>query len=150
MLILRKCVHLRQTFNIKNMKRKLLMFMMMLFSILSVNASENDPTESDGKLTSILINSKNSSSAKPRRTPTNVDILLLIDDNSITIRFNGDFGQGNYLVTDLASGYSASGTVIATSGSSEVVSFPVSSSSSFDFYIEFEDGYWCHLTWNAE
>lgn len=125
MLILRKCVHLRQTFNIKNMKRKLLMFMMMLFSILSVNASENDPTESDGKLTSILINSK-------------------------TIRFNGDLGQGNYLVTDLASGYSASGTVIATSGSSEVVSFPVSSSSSFDFYIEFEDGDWSYLTWNAE
>ena len=125
MLILRKCVHLRQTFNIKNMKRKLLMFMMMLFSILSVNASENDPTESDGKLTSILINSK-------------------------TICFNGDFGQGNYLVTDLASGYSASGTVIATSGSSEVVSFPVSSSSSFDFYIEFEDGFWSYLTWNAE
>lgn len=125
MLILRKCVHLHQTFNIKNMKRKLLMFMMMLFSILSVNASENDPTESDGKLTSILVNSK-------------------------TIRFNGDFGQGNYLVTDLASGYSASGTVIATSGSSEVVSFPVSSSSSFDFYIEFEDGDWSYLTWNAE
>ena len=97
----------------------------MLFSILSVNASEDDPTESDGKLTSILINSK-------------------------TIRVNGDFGQGNYLVTDLASGYSASGTVIATSGSSEVVSFPVSSSSSFDFYIEFEDGFWSYLTWNEE
>lgn len=127
--------------------KKLLIICLSFIGALYLYADDN---ARDGReLTSATVSTV---SKKPNilRIPANVELLIIVNDNSITIRFNGDFGQGNYLVTDLASGYSASGTVIATSGSSEVVSFPVSSSSSFDFYIEFEDGYWCHLTWNAE
>lgn len=127
--------------------KKLLIICLSFIGALYLYADDN---ASDGReLTSATVSTV---SKKPNilRIPANVELLIIVNDNSITIRFNGDFGQGNYLVTDLASGYSASGTVIATSGSSEVVSFPVSSSSSFEFNIEFEDGFWSYLTWNAE
>ena len=81
------------------------------------------------------------------RAPARTDLLLVIEDSGITIRFNGDFGPGYYQISDNEPGISVSGSVNAEAGSSEFVAFPISSETSFDFDIEFEDGSWSHLTW---
>lgn len=82
-----------------------------------------------------------------QHAPARTDILLIIEDSGITIRFNGDFGPGYYQLSDAESGYTVSGVVVAEAGGTELVSFPVSLTTSFDFYIEFEDGSWSHLAW---
>lgn len=81
------------------------------------------------------------------RAPARSDILLVIEETGVTICFNGDFGPGYYQLTDNVSGNVVSGPVVAEAGSTEYVPFPVSETTSFDFYIEFEDGSWSHLTW---
>lgn len=81
------------------------------------------------------------------RAPACSDILLVIEETGITIRFNGDFGPGFYQISDNESGFSVSGSIVAEAGSTEYVPFPVTTTTSFDFDIEFEDGCWSHLTW---
>lgn len=88
------------------------------------------------------------SSGKPQRLPVNVDLLLIIGEDDVTIRFNGDFGTGTYLLTDATSGYTISNTIEAYAGDTEVISFAVDETTSFEFTIEFEDGSWCELSWN--
>lgn len=82
-----------------------------------------------------------------QRAPAGSDLLLVIEETGIIIRFNGDFGPGYYQLTDNESGNAVSGSVMAETGSTEYVPFPVSATTSFDFDIEFENGCWSHLTW---
>lgn len=81
------------------------------------------------------------------RAPARVDVLLVIEESGITIRFNGDFGLGYFQLTDNVTGITSSGAVIAETGTSEYVPYPVSTITSFNFYIEFEDGSWSQLSW---
>lgn len=84
--------------------------------------------------------------SRVQHAPANVDILLIIGEDEVTIRFNGDFGTGTYQLTDVNSGYTASNIVDAYAGSTEVIPFVVDETTSFEFTIEFEDGSWGQLS----
>lgn len=121
--------------------KHLLLFVMLFFS-MSVNAKQ-------GEIISKAVDSK-STTVRVRRAPACTDLLLLVEDTGVTICFNGDFGPGYYQITVPETGCSVSGSVYAEAGSSEYVAFPITSETSFDFYIEFEDGSWSHLAWGNE
>lgn len=89
---------------------------------------------------------------KPLHAPSRTDLVLVLEESGITIRFNGDFGEGIYPLSDTSTGYTVSNDVVATAGSTEFVPFMISETDSYNFYIEFEDGSWSQLSWgnNAE
>ena len=111
----------------------------MLSFFVSANAKQDE-------IVSKAVDAK-STTSRVRHAPARTDILLIIEDSGVTIRFNGDFGPGFYQLSDEESGYTVSGSVYAEAGSSEYIALPITSVASFDFYIEFEDGSWSHLTW---
>lgn len=126
--------------------KSLLIFIMMLYSSMQyvlATQDDNDDVKS-AKEKTCSINFKNRG---PLHAPARTDLLLIIEETGITIRFNGDFGPGFYQLSDTESGNMVSGLVVAEAGGTEFVSFPVSLSTSFDFFIEFEDGSWSHLAW---
>lgn len=119
------------------MKQALLF--MSLFFFVSANAKQDE-------IVSKVVDTK-STTSRVRHAPARPSLLLIIEETGITIRFTGDFGPGYYQLSDTESGYMVSGLVVAEAGGTEFVSFPVSLTTSFDFYIEFEDGSWSHLVW---
>lgn len=126
------------------MKSFFLIFLLFCsFHVTFADSSDsNSGRESHKKSGAIVVDD-----APSLRAPARCDLLLVIEETGITIRFNGDFGPGFYQISDNESGFSVSGSIVAEAGSTEYVPFPVTTTTSFDFDIEFEDGSWSHLTW---
>ena len=80
------------------------------------------------------------------RIPANVDILVVVDDNAIAIRFNGDFGDGRYCITD-AAGNTTVGTMTATEGGFEIVSYTSTAVGTNSMSIQFVGGGICSIEW---
>lgn len=80
------------------------------------------------------------------RIPANVDILVVVDDNAIAIRFNGDFGDGRYCITD-AAGNTTVGTMTATEGGFEIVQYTSSAAGTNSMSIQFVGGGICSIEW---
>lgn len=80
------------------------------------------------------------------RIPANVDILVVVDDNAIAIRFNGDFGDGRYCITD-AAGNTIVGTMTATEGGFEIVSYTSTAVGTNSMSIQFVGGGICSIEW---
>ena len=80
------------------------------------------------------------------RIPANVDILVVVDDNAIAIRFNGDFGDGRYCNTD-AAGNTTVGTMTATEGGFEIVQYTSSAAGTNSMSIQFVGGGICSIEW---
>ena len=125
--------------------KKIVLVFLLLLSVQGLFADAS--SKGTGDVLQSRTSSTNTETRTPKHAPARTDILLIIEDSGITIRFNGDFGPGIYQFTDNATGNSIGGSVFAEAGGTEYVPFPVTSMSSFDFYIEFEDGSWSHLTW---
>lgn len=129
------------------MKKYLLLLLMLASYGLLV--AEGQPNQEEKKKTGFVTSAKTTTS-RPQHTPANVDFLLLVGDNGITIRFNGDFGEGTYQLSDTSTDYTVTNTVVATAGSTEFVPFMISETDSYNFYIEFDDGSWSQLSWGSE
>lgn len=127
--------------------RRIIMVLATFCAFMHVFA-DNAKRGNEQELTSQTVKMGKSGMIRPQHAPANVDLLLLIGEDDVTIRFNGDFGTGTYQLTDVNSGYTVSNTVEAYAGSTEVVPFVVDETTNFEFAIEFEDGSWCQLNCN--
>lgn len=126
--------------------RKICVLVAILFGVLSSLAETT--TKDSGKEKSSIVICSGGEQARPQRAPSNVDIILVIGEEEVTILFRGDFGIGSYQLADASSGTSVSNVVNTYSGYSEIIPFSVNESSCLEFSIEFEDGSWSHLSWN--
>lgn len=126
--------------------KKILFLLAMIVSFTQVIAEgQKEPNEGNHSGSVVIVKA---SAGKPQRTPANVDILLIIGDSDVTIRFNGDFGIGTYQLTDISTGNSISNAIDVCAGYSEVIPFIYDAASSIEFSMVFEDGSFCHLSWN--
>lgn len=129
------------------MKKILLLFLVCLS--LYVYADGSSPQQGDTQYPAgAFVDNRRSKPRPVKRIPPNMDLILLIEDGSVTIRSISDFGTGSYQLQDLSTGYSSNGTIDTSIDNMVEIPFCVSDSSVLDFYIEFEDGSWCHLSWN--
>lgn len=126
--------------------RKYLLILLMSVSVGKILADGQD-NQSDSNRSGRIVSTR-SLMKGAQHAPANVDLLLLIEESDITIHFNGDFGQGTYLLNESSTGYTISNSIVASAGSFETIPFTVTETTSFNFYIEFEDGSWCQLSWN--
>lgn len=127
---------------------KKLVTLLMLILSASLFAEEQHPQIPTGQQLGGVIVTTKGTATQPHRVPANVDILLIIGDSDVTIRFNGDFGIGTYQLTDISTGNSISNTIDVCAGYSEVISFISDTASSIEFSMVFEDGSFCRLSWN--
>lgn len=130
--------------------KKLFAILIALFPLVETFADESPQQEPKGDALTISTEVRASVSIRHQHAPANVDLFLLIEETSITIHFNGDFGTGTYLLNEIGTGNTIYNTVVATAGSSETIPFTVTETTSFNFYIEFEDGSWSQLSWGSE
>lgn len=127
------------------MRKVLSMFLVCLS--LSVYADSSSPQQDNKYPTGVFIDNRCSNPRPIKRIPATVDFILLIDGESVTIRSMSNLGLGSYQLQDLTSGFSSNGTINTSLDTMVEIPFGVSDSSILDFYIEFEDGSWCHLTY---
>lgn len=126
--------------------KKFILFFIMFVAIFRVFANDDNDQESRDR-TGVVI-SKTSTTNNPLRVPPRTDIVLIVQDNSVVVRFNGDFGLGSYQLSDLTTGNVFCNSVYAFDGETEVIDMTNFSTVCLDFYIEFEDHSSCHLVWN--
>lgn len=126
--------------------RKYLLILLMSISIGQILADGQD-NQGDNNRSGRIVSTRTSMKGV-KHAPANVDILLLIEESYITIHFNGDFGSGIYQLNEIGTGNTITNTIVASAGSFETIPFTVTETTSFNFYIEFEDGSWCQLSWN--
>lgn len=119
------------------------MLVTMFFGMILAFA-EGTANDSGKEKSSVVIRS-GAEQARPQRVPANVDLVLIVGDEEVTILFRGDFGIGTYQLADVTFGGSVSNEVNAYFGYSEVVPFSVNEFSSLEFSIIFEDGSWCQV-----
>lgn len=127
------------------MKKTLISICFLFASILVIAQESSAPAPKE--LGGVVVS--HSKVAGLKRLPTNAAILMVIENTSVIIRCSNDFGLGTYQLQDLPSGISSNGTIDTSLDNMVEIPFCVSDSSVLDFYIEFEDGSWCHLTWNC-
>lgn len=86
-----------------------------------------------------------------KRTPSRVhyDVVLIYDDTEIKVYFREDFGLASYQLTNIDTGVIVSDVIDTSSYDSITIPMLITDSNSLDFYIEFEDGSWCHLIWSS-
>lgn len=124
--------------------KKFLFLLAMIVSFTQVIAEgQKEPNEGNHSGSVIILKA---TTGRPQHSPANVDILLIIGDSDVTIRFNGDFGIGTYQLTDISTGNSISNTIDVCAGYSEVIPFVSDTTSSIEFSMVFEDGSFCHLS----
>ena len=120
-----------------------------LFIGLAINAySHHTPTTEQKELEGEVIYSK-TSVPKMKRTPIIADILMIISDESISISLKGDYGCGTFHLYDSSAEAYICGEINSSIEHNLIICYSVMSSSAIDFSIEFEDGSWCHLTWEG-
>lgn len=133
--------------NINSIMRKLLFT--SFFSLLAIihfttvwaDSGNGGPSPLTGAVTS-----HSTQYSEIERIPANVDILVVVDDNTIAIRFNGDFGDGRYCITN-AVGNITVGSMTATEGGFEVVSYTSSAVGTNSMSIQFVGGASCSIEW---
>lgn len=119
-------------------------FIVLLCSLFcNAIAEDNQPSQNTpSKLSGAVIIKKGTI----QRAPSNVDVLLIIEEEEVTIRFFDDFGQGFYSFSDLSTGYSISDSFDCSLDNSISLPYHVTDTSSIELTIEFQNGCWCHLT----
>lgn len=117
------------------------------FLLAAIGYAEDTTTPTPQEIGGTVIVST-STVPKLKRTPANTDVIVIIKNDYIDICCNVIHGLGCFQITDLSTNYSTAGGIDSSLNSITTIPFVVSNSTSFDFYIEFEDGSWCHLTWN--
>ena len=126
--------------------KKLFLFL-ILFSAIQIGYAQQQSQAENNKEKTTVLDRRLNENPKPLRTPSRTELVLVLEEFGITIRFNGDFGEGTYQLSDTSTGYTVTNTVVATAGSTEFVPFMISETGSYNFYIEFEDGSWSQLSW---
>ncbi len=118
----------------------------MLSAFVFAETNQDEKT-SDG-LDGVVYSNRTTQRGGLSRMPPHADIICFINNNSINLRFNDDYGQGNYRLEDLSNGFLVEGICDTSNENHFEINYEVTDSSSIDFYIEFEDGSWCHLFWD--
>lgn len=125
------------------MKHLLIIFAIVLFAqpVIADSSDKDDHGE-------LITNTKNRTvgSSHAQHAPIRSDLLLTLEESGITISFYDNFGTGVYQFTNNQTGDCVSGSVVAEAGKTEFVPFSFTSTTTFDFYIEFENGSWSRLT----
>lgn len=125
------------------MKKALVL--LSLFSVFFIAfANSSEPSEDKPKEVKGAILVKGT---PIKRVPANVDFLLVIEENQVTIRIFSNLGTADYNIENLSSGDLYSGTIDSYAGYAETLYVPSASSSCINFDIDFEDGGSCHLSW---
>lgn len=133
--------------NINSIMRKLLIT--SFFSLLAIIRFTTVWADSDNGGSSPLTGAATSHSiqySEIERIPANVDILVVVDDNTIAIRFNGDFGDGRYCITN-AAGNTTVGTMTASKGGFEVICYTSSAVGTNSMSFQFVGGASCTIEW---
>lgn len=124
----------------------------MLFCSTTLTKAGQVSSSSDEKTgterTSKIIKAKN---LQIRRSPdiAHYDVILVYGDTGVIVYFCDDFGSANYQLNNIDTGEIASGSV-DTASTYVTIPFHISALNSYSFYIDFEDGSWCHLTWGID
>lgn len=128
--------------------RKILLFILMMSCSLAPLIAEQDNSQSGDNTgterTSKAIEAKN---LKIRRSPDreHYDVIVVYDETEVNVYFSEDFGLASYQLTNLYTGAVISDVVDTSSNDYVTIPIQFSNPNSLDFYIEFEDGSWCHL-----
>lgn len=121
--------------------------MMLLIVSLAMTAQES--SDQKDPLNVVVFNRRTAtSSSSIKRTPSLCDLILYIDETSLTLVVNGDFGIGTYRVLDCTTGLEVDGMVNTADSRFVVIPFEINETSELSFDIEFADGRCGHLTWN--
>lgn len=128
--------------------RKFILFLIFcVFSTMSLMADGNEGKESK-ELKGVITANRSSQTGSIQRSPLFVDLVFVIEDEKISILFMNDYGTGTYRISDAATGTTITSTVNTSLVNYLSIPIHITDSSDMDFYIEFEDGCWCHLVWN--
>lgn len=101
-------------------------------------------SENDEELTIAIATS---TGTPVKRSPIICDIILHIELNGVIIEFNGDYGEGYAELRNQTTGESISSNIYAQNGGTEQLYFSMSSSSSYELSITFEDGRYGSIAW---
>ena len=82
-----------------------------------------------------------------KRSPMLSDINLYIELDGVIIEFNGDYGEGYAELRNQTTGESISSNIYAQNGGTEQLYLSMSSSSSYELTITFDDGRYGSIAW---
>lgn len=120
---------------------------MLLFSLLSISSTAL--ANGDNEIKGSIIKKDGYESSTPKRIPIRkYDIILIINENDVIIKFSEDFGHGRFTLVDLTTNNEVADEIFATTDNIYSFNFDMNNITILDFNIEFEDGRWCHLTWS--
>lgn len=114
-------------------------FFLAMLLITPIAISENDEE--------LTIAIATSTETPVKRSPMISDINLYIELDGIIIEFNGDYGEGYAELRNLTTGESISSNIYAQNGGTEQLYLSMSSASSYELSITFDDGRYGSIAW---
>lgn len=128
--------------------KKILLSLFVMGGALFALAGEN-PNPTPKEINGVVVFSK-STRPKSRHSPVNADLILIIEENLITVLTNEDHGIGTFQLIDSDTSMIYNGEIDSSVENSCSILYNVTDSSFLNFNILFEDGSWCQLSWNGE
>lgn len=122
-----------------------LSFLVLSFSIACF--ADNQPQTSDKKELKGATYKAVATVTRPMHAPIEADIVLVLQEDCCAVIFNNDYGIGIYQFSENATNTIIQGNVNTSSTNYLSIPVQITDSSDVDFYIEFENGSWCHIVW---
>lgn len=130
--------------------KKFLILLLLVSTFTVIKATQEDESKpAPQPIPGLVVKRISSGTSTIKRTPgVDISLILVVDEESVSLVVDRDYGIGDYLITDNSHVEVINGSI--DTSVSRILTIPVhlSNNSYYEFSIVFEDGSYCYLTWN--